>query len=67
VPLDECEQLWEANEGVDHPNVSLPHGWHVKRARVPVPQVPEKGPDLDAEIRRRIQNLPEHLRCERKY
>jgi hypothetical protein len=26
VPLKECEQLWEANWGVDHPDVSLPHG-----------------------------------------
>jgi hypothetical protein len=26
VPKEECEVLCEANENVDHPNVSIPHG-----------------------------------------
>jgi hypothetical protein len=67
VPLKECEQLCEANQGIDHSNVSLPHSWHLNRARVLAPPVPEEGPDLDAELRRCIQNLPELLCCESMY
>jgi hypothetical protein len=25
VPLKECKQRWHDNEGIDHPDVSLPH------------------------------------------
>jgi hypothetical protein len=67
VPLKECKELWAANQSFDHPDAGLPHGWHLKRARVPVPPLPEAGPKLDAEIRRRIQKLPEALRCDRMY
>jgi hypothetical protein len=67
VPLEECEQLREDNESINHPNVGLPHGRYLNHARVPVSPVPEKGPKLDAEILRRIQNLPEPQRYERKY
>jgi hypothetical protein len=58
VPLEECEALWAANQSVDHPDVSLPHDWHLNRVRVSVPPVPSVGPRLDAKIRRRIRNLP---------
>jgi hypothetical protein len=44
MPLEECEQLWEANEGVDHPDVSLHHDWHLNFARVPIPPVPKEEP-----------------------
>jgi hypothetical protein len=27
VPLEECKQLWEYNESVNHPDVGIPHGW----------------------------------------
>jgi hypothetical protein len=64
VALEECERLWQDNEGINHLDVSLPHGWHLNHARV---AVPEKGPRLTAEIRRRIQILPDSLHCERKY
>jgi hypothetical protein len=42
VPLKECEQLWEANRGIDHPDVSLLHDWHLNRARVSVPPIPDE-------------------------
>jgi hypothetical protein len=58
VPLEECEMLWAENQNVDHNDVSLPHGWHLNRARVPVPPPHPVGPKLDAEIRRCIRNLP---------
>jgi hypothetical protein len=32
VRLEECEALWAANQSVDHPDVSLPHGWHLNPA-----------------------------------
>jgi hypothetical protein len=51
---------------MDHHDVSLPHIWHLNRARVPVPP-PSTGPKLDAEICRRIRNLPEAMRHDRKY
>jgi hypothetical protein len=54
MPKEECNALWEANQNVDHPNVSLPHGWHLNRARVPVPPPLETGPELEAEMRRSI-------------
>jgi hypothetical protein len=41
VSLEECEKLWEDNESVDHPDVGLSHGWHLNRASVSVPPVPE--------------------------
>jgi hypothetical protein len=63
MPLEECEQLWETNESVDHPDVGLPHGW----CQGANPAVPEAGPKLDAEIRRLIRNLPESMRCDRMY
>jgi hypothetical protein len=34
---------------------------------VPVPLVPSVGPRLDAEIRRRIRDLPRSLREDHKY
>jgi hypothetical protein len=58
VRLEECEALWAANQSVNHPDVSLPHGWHLNHARVSVLLAPPVGPRLDAEIRRRISNLP---------
>jgi hypothetical protein len=67
VLLEECEALRAANQSVDHHDVCLPHGWHLNRARVPVPPPPPAGPKMDAEIRRSIRNLPEALRLERKY
>jgi hypothetical protein len=67
MPLEEREQLWQDNKGIDHPDVSLPHDWHLNHANVLVPPVPEEGPKLTAEIRRSIQNLPELLRCKRMY
>jgi hypothetical protein len=67
VPLEECEALWAANQSVDHHDVSLPHGWHLNRARVLVPPPPPAGLKLDAEIRRHNLNLPEALRFDRKY
>jgi hypothetical protein len=67
VYLEESEALWAANQSVDHLDVSLPHGWHLNRARVPVPSVPPVGPRLDAEIRCRIRNLPLALREDRQY
>jgi hypothetical protein len=66
VLLEECEQLWAANQIVDHHNVGLPHGWHLNCARVQVP-APPAGRKLDAEICRRIRNLPEAVRHEHKY
>jgi hypothetical protein len=66
VPLEECKQLWEANRGVDYPDVSLPNGWYLNCARVSIPPVLEEGPDLDAEIHCRIQDLPEPLSYRRK-
>jgi hypothetical protein len=42
VPLKECEQLWEANQGIDQPDVSLPHDWHLNHARVSVPPMPDE-------------------------
>jgi hypothetical protein len=67
MPKEECEAHWEANESVEHPNISLPHGWHLNCAKVAVPPPPEAGPKLDAEIRCRIQNLPDPMRYERMY
>jgi hypothetical protein len=67
MPLEECEALWKANESVDHPNVGLPHDWHLNRARVSVPPPPEVGLKLDVEICRRNRKLPEPMRCERMY
>jgi hypothetical protein len=61
VLLKECEVLWAANKSVDHPYVGLPHGWHLNRARVPVPPSLEAGPKLDAEIRL------EAMRCDCMY
>jgi hypothetical protein len=61
VLLEECEQLWAANQSFDHQDVGLPHDWHLNRARVPVSPPPTAGPKLDAQIRRRIQNLPKTL------
>jgi hypothetical protein len=52
VRLDECEVLWAVNQSVDHPDVSLPHDWHLNPARVLVPPAPLVGPRLDAEMRR---------------
>jgi hypothetical protein len=62
VPREECEALWEANESVDHPDALAPHpcqgaGHAAIRGR----------PKLDAEMRRRVQNLPEAMRCDRMY
>jgi hypothetical protein len=54
-------------ESVNHPDVGLPHGWHLNHARVLVPPVPEEGPKLIAEICCRIQNLPELQRYMCKY
>jgi hypothetical protein len=65
--LEECEELWVANQSVDRPDVSLPHGWHLNPARVMVPPPPPLGPRLDAEIRRCICNLPQSVREDRKY
>jgi hypothetical protein len=48
-------------------NACLPYGWHLNRARVPIPLLPSTGPKLDAKIRRRIRNLPQVLRLDRKY
>jgi hypothetical protein len=48
VRLEKCEALWAANQSVDHPDVSLPHGWHLNRSRVPVPPALPVGPRLDA-------------------
>jgi hypothetical protein len=31
--LKECEALWAANQSVKHPDVSVPHGWHLNRAK----------------------------------
>jgi hypothetical protein len=67
VPLEECEALWAAKQSVDHPDISLPHGWHLNRARVPVPPAPPFGLRLDAEIHRHICNLPQMLREDRQY
>jgi hypothetical protein len=68
VSLEECEALWVANQSVEHHNVYLPHGWYLNRSRVPVPPPPSvAGPKMDAEIRRRIRNLPEAMRHDRKY
>jgi hypothetical protein len=67
VPLKECEELWAAKQSIDHADVTLLHGWHLNRASMPVPPPPEVGPKLDAEIRRRIGNLPEALWLNRMY
>jgi hypothetical protein len=67
VHLEECKALWVANRSVDHPDVSLPHGWHLNRARVPVSPAPPVGPRLDVEIRCHIRNLPQSLREDHKY
>jgi hypothetical protein len=67
VPLEECEAVWAANQSVDHNDVFLPHGWHLNRARVPVPLAPPAGLKLDAEIRCRIRNFPQALREDRHY
>jgi hypothetical protein len=67
VPKEECEALREANESVDHLDISLPHGCHLNRARVPVPPPPEAGPKLDVEIHRRIRNLSQVMRHDRMY
>jgi hypothetical protein len=67
VRLEECEALWAANQSVDHPDVSLPHGWHLNPTRVPVLPAPPMGPRLDAEMRRSIRNLPQSMREDCKY
>jgi hypothetical protein len=67
VPKEECEALWEANKSVDHPDVSLPHGLYLNCARVPVLPPPEARRKLDAEIYRRIRNLPEQMSYEHMY
>jgi hypothetical protein len=67
VPKEECEELCEANESVDHPDISLPHSWQLNRARVPVPPPSEPGSKLDAEIRRRVWKLPEPTCYEHMY
>jgi hypothetical protein len=67
VRLEECEALWAANQSVDHPDVSLPHGWHLNPGRGAVPPTPPMGPRLDAEMRCRICNLPQSMREDRKY
>jgi hypothetical protein len=67
VRLKECEALWGANQSVDHPDVSLPHGWHLNPARVPVPPTLPVGPRLDVEMRCRIRNLPHSMREDHKY
>jgi hypothetical protein len=67
VPLEECGALWVNNQSIDHHDVGLPHGWHLNRARVSVPPPLPAGPKLNAETRRRILNLPEALRLDRKY
>jgi hypothetical protein len=67
VPFEECEALWEANESIDHPNVGLPHGWHLNRVRVSVPPPPKAGQKLDVKVRRRIRKLPEPMCFERMY
>jgi hypothetical protein len=66
MPLEECEQLWAANQSVDHHDIDLPHGWYLNRATVPV-LPPPSGPKLDARIHRRIWNLPKAMRHDRKY
>jgi hypothetical protein len=40
MSLAECELRWRDNEDIDHNNVSLLAGWHLKRVRVSVPLVP---------------------------
>jgi hypothetical protein len=67
VRLKECEVLWTANQSVDHPDISLPHGWYLNPARVTVPPAPLVGPRLDAKMCRRIRNLPQSMREDRKY
>jgi hypothetical protein len=67
VSKDECEALWEANLSVDHPDISLPHGWHLNCARVSVLPPPDTGPKLDAEMRCWIRKVPEAMRCDRMY
>jgi hypothetical protein len=67
VRLEEYEALWAANQSVDHPDVSIPHSWHLNHAKVPVPLAPLVGPRLDADIRRRICNLPQAPREDRQY
>jgi hypothetical protein len=62
VCLEECEALWEANQSVDHPDVSLPHDWHLNLVRVPNPPTSPVGPRLDAEMHCRICNLPQSMR-----
>jgi hypothetical protein len=64
---EECKVLWEGNESVDHPDVSLPHGWHLNHARVPIPPPLEAGPKLDAEISHRVHKLPHLMRYERMH
>jgi hypothetical protein len=48
-------------------DVCLTHGWHLNCARVPVSPPLPTGAKLDAKICRRIWNLPEALRLNRKY
>jgi hypothetical protein len=67
VRLEECEALWAANQSVDHPDVSLPHEWHLNPARVLVLPVPLVGSRLDAEMHCRIRNLPQSLQEDRQY
>jgi hypothetical protein len=43
VRLEECEALWAANQSFDHPDVSLPQGWHLNRARLSVSPAPPMG------------------------
>jgi hypothetical protein len=63
----ECQRRWRKGEGIAHPHVSLPDGWHLNIERVPVPPAPTTGPVFDAEVRRRVDNLPQALRHERLY
>jgi hypothetical protein len=65
--LEECKALWAANQSVDHPDVSLPHGWHLNCDRMPVPPAPLVEPRVNAEIHRRICNLPQALWEDRHY
>jgi hypothetical protein len=55
------------NQSVDHPDISLPHGWHLNPARVSVPPAPLVGLRLDAEMHHRIRNLPQSPREDRQY
>ncbi|KAK1609593.1 hypothetical protein QYE76_033266 [Lolium multiflorum] len=62
VTVAVAQMFWEADVPMLWGDVQLPHGWHLRPDRVPVPLIPVSGRARVAEIRRRRAQLPADLR-----